>query len=76
MKIKHKCPFCRCNTSWFVKVGDCHQVECSNCAARGPVYKKKTDAIKGWDYGDCSMIGFFKQPRLLWPEDTNKELDN
>lgn len=77
MKIRYKCPFCRSETTRFVKT-DClnYQVECSNCASRGPIYNKKVDAIKGWNYGDDSMISYYKKPRLLWPEETKKETDN
>lgn len=61
MKSEKGCPFCQEKDIHIVKSAppamEGLQVECINCAARGPVYKTKEEAITGWELGWSGLKG-------------------
>jgi hypothetical protein len=59
IETKTGCPFCGCHSTHVLGPensthGNGYQVECINCATRGPCgMKSPKDAVLVWDYGDC-----------------------
>ena len=64
-KVKNACPFCGFKSTQVLtpemSTGG-HQVECTNCAARGPCgYRSPKDAVLAWDLGD----GNYSRPFVI-----------
>lgn len=65
MKSKRSCPWCHCNDIRVLSKGltpevkglfEGHQVECTNCGARGPSgYIDTSNAVGAWEGLDNSL---------------------
>jgi hypothetical protein len=60
MRSKNGCPFCQQHVIYIVKSEmptaiDGLQVQCDNCAARGPVYEDEKSAVTGWELGILAL---------------------
>lgn len=75
MKSYKECPFCGFNSVCFSEkeikntkpkqIG--YQIECINCAAKGPIYGDKKSAMLGWNLGEYGHSRTIRKddPQLL-----------